>query len=355
MDSRAKYLCDLLIAPTRWQLIEFGLTVKLFDHLQAPVAVKALSATLNMDEQRLTMVLNALVSMGILQKQQDVYRLPTFYQAYLVSTDRQYLGKTLLHLAKTKAIDSQRLQYLLASSGKGAPQLTQMKNMRESEFWLRALDSLSDFHRSVRNPTIMPYLRALPVLESAAGMSDDTTESDEHKIEMLDLGAGACDLAAELVAAFPSLSVTLFDLPPCSQAQAHQRETYPAALQARIHLQAGDMNDAVWPALHYDLIFASMSLYFASDLPQLLQRLHQAMKPDSVLVSFHEGLTGEGTQPEAHVVGRLGLELQNGAMSFAKGEIEAALAAAGFEQVTVEEIDYPFGPMQWICAKKPRA
>ncbi len=76
------------------------------------------------------------------------------------------------------------------------------------------------------------------------------------------------------------------------------------------------------------------------------------MFPGGTLISFHESLNQERTQPEFHVLGRLPAELANGPFSIESEQIEEALKANHPSRLDTRKIPTPFGEMTLIIAHK---
>lgn len=160
---------------------------------------------------------------------------------------------------------------------------------------------------------------------------------------LLDLGAGSEVLATTVAARRPDLSIVILDLPePAGRIRAVVSESDG---RERIAVIAGDY-DTVDLGHGYDLIVASMTLYYAKNLVAVLARARAALRPGGPLVSLHEGLTDGRTRPEAHVVGRLIPALRGQDLSFDSGAVAVAMDEAGFHRVERSEIAAPFGPME---------
>ena len=157
---------------------------------------------------------------------------------------------------------------------------------------------------------------------------------------MLDIGAGSETLAIALTKNKPNLAYHLFDLPEVIE---QITANIPNDLSA-ITLHPGNYNTTELPN-GFDMIYASMSLYYAEDLDHLLTNIQNNLEPNGVFISLHEGLTQQRTQPSHHVIGRLLPALKGNDFSFNRGEIATRMLVAGFKQVHSQSLDTPFGPM----------
>ncbi|GEO82707.1 class I SAM-dependent methyltransferase [Pararhodospirillum oryzae] len=315
----AARLFDLVQAPLRWQLIEIGLTLDLFDRLPTARTAADMARELDLDPRRLALVLDGLSALGALGKQDGHYALTAEGAAYLSSAGPLSLRPMLLNLASRRHA---ALADLLTEPP--PPPL----DMSDPAFWTRAAANLRAFHRAMALPVMLEALEGLASWPRAR--------------RVLDLGAGSDVLARAIVARSPEKTVTILDLPPLAAALAEG--VAADGLEDRIIVRAGDYNTADLGQGH-DVAWASMTLYYAHDLEALCARVGAALAPGGVFVSFHEGLTDERTQPELHVVGRLTTALRGPNLSFDHGRIASALRRAGFARVDSHPVATPFGLM----------
>jgi hypothetical protein len=157
----------------------------------------------------------------------------------------------------------------------------------------------------------------------------------------LDLGAGSECLAVSLAEQHPKLKVRVFELPLCAK-------NIEAALlpihKEHIQVIAGDYNEADIVGDN-DVIWTSMSLYYAKDLNMLLSNLKAALSKNGMLVSLHEGLTDARTSPEYHVVGRFFPVLNGNNVWFGRGDIADTMRSVGFNKLLSRTIHTLYGPM----------
>ncbi|CAO3450619.1 hypothetical protein [Azospirillum argentinense] len=320
-------LFDLIQAPLRWQLLAAGLEFGLFDRLAEPATAADLAASLSLDAGRLGHVLDALTAMDLLVKSEGRYRLTEEAAPYLLSDGERSLRDLLTTLPRVRHGDVSAL--LRAETG-DAP-----LDMAAPEFWDRSAFSLRAFHRGMGTAAMAAVLDDLPEWPSARSF--------------LDIGAGSETLALTVAERRPDMRVALVDLPPMA-ARISGRLAVAGPAGQRVAVIAGDFNDADLGG-GYDVIWASLTLYYARDLVALLAKVRRALAPGGVFVSLHEGLTAERTQPETHVVGRLVAALRGQDRSFDRGAIAAALSAAGFARVESRDITTAFGPFRLDCGR----
>ncbi|MDC7789661.1 methyltransferase domain-containing protein, partial [Rhodoplanes tepidamans] len=202
-------------------------------------------------------------------------------------------------------------------------------DMADPAFWDRSAASLRSFHRAMGADATVAMLEDLPEWPAVR--------------RLLDLGAGSEVLATTIAARRPDVSVAVLDLPqPAARIAAAVAAT---PQRDRVDVIPGDFN-TVDLGGGYDLIVASMTLYYAADLVAVLARARAALRPGGVLVSVHEGLTDARTAPEEHVVGRLVPVLRGRDLSFDAGAIADAMRDAGFARVARAVVATPFGTME---------
>lgn len=320
-------LFDLIQAPLRWQLVAVGLEFDLFDRMAAPVTAADLAAGLSLDAGRLGFVLDALAAMELLVKADGRYRLADEASPYLRTDGPRSLRDLLTTLPRLRHGDVAAL--LRGETADAALDMT------APEFWDRSAFSLRAFHRGMGAAAMMAVLESLPEWPSAR--------------RFLDVGAGSETLSLMVAERRSDMTATVVDLPPMASRIAGRLDIAGAAGR-RVAVIAGDFNDTEWGG-GYNVIWASLTLYYARDLVALLAKARQALAPGGVFVSLHEGLTAERTQPETHVVGRLVAALRGQGRSFDQGAIAAALSAAGFARVDSRDVATAFGPFRLDCGR----
>lgn len=312
-------LVNALYGPIQWQLVELSLRLQLFDHLREAQVAAEVAAQYGWQTRPTELLLNGLCSLGLLDKCNGLYRLPAVLGDCLDSDSGCYIGGTLLHMARTRYQGLHQLEALL----KGDTVQTDI-NLTGESFWQRNADNLLQFHRCIGTAEQLELLQQLPEWPRLT--------------RVLDLGAGSESMAEAILAACPDKRVCLFDLPGCIE-QIRRRLPHDSP----IDLQSGDYNSFNLQG-RYDLIWASMTLYYAEDLAGFLARIRAVLNDGGVFVSFHEALEQERSRPFEHVVGRLMPAMRGQDLSFSAGTIRAALLQAGFT-VEQRQVSTLFGPM----------
>lgn len=316
-------LMQMVIAPVHWTLIEMALKLKLFDSLAERKSAEEVAEAFVLDLEKTRVLLDALCSIELLSKNAEGYQLVSQWAPYLSSNSVRSMRNTLLHLAKVKHASADSLIETLRT---GTNQHVS-RDFSRPEFWDQAMANLYGFHQSVSNDYCLTLL----------GRFSQFLGSGKR---ILDVGAGSEILMLSVSDAFPGTQVCVFDLPN---------------MASRIAERVGDNHQdfSVIPGDYnvdgfggpYDLIWSSMSLYYAKDLVAVLKKIRAALGPKGVFMSFHEGLFQSKTRPPYHVVGRFVPAINGSDYSFERGEIAEAMRRAGFSRVESETKTTPFGQM----------
>lgn len=319
------YLFDLVQAPIRWQVVRAAIVLGVFDLPTRGGTAAAAAERLGLDAERTALFLDALTAMGLMTKSDGVYRPVAEAAAFLSSASPTSLARSLLQLGGLRHAGIERLPELL----RGAPAARADLDLADPEFWRRAVASLRSFHCGLGCPAMLEVLESLPEWPGAR--------------RFLDIGAGSETLCLAVKARRPDIAVTLFDLP--GGAARIAADLAAAGRAEAVEIRPGNYNADDFGAA-YDVIWASMTLYYVEDLVDVLRRIRRALAPGGVFVSFHEGLSDARTAPETHVVGRLMPALRGQDVSFDLGRIADAARDAGFARVESRTVETAFGPMR---------
>lgn len=316
-------LMDYLLGPIRWQLVDIGFELKLYDLLSSAKSSNEVAKTLALLPKQTVLLLKSLCSLGLVEENDNnTYQLTERAKPYLLSNSSYSMRDLLSHLGKVKHTDNDTIKTIL-KTGNSDLLASQFRN---ENFWQRSQDCLYSFHNSISNDIVMEILQDLPQWKKSPSL--------------LDLGAGSESLCKAIVKDNPNAVTTLFDLPACV---AHIKKRLDENIP--ITMIAGDFNvDDIGKG--YDIIWAAMSLYYAKDLASVLTTIKKALNTNGVFLSFHEALKNNRTQPEAHVTGRFLPAISGSDLSFDSGVIASQLKKVGFRHIETSFIDMPNGEMR---------
>jgi hypothetical protein len=167
---------------------------------------------------------------------------------------------------------------------------------------------------------------------------------------MLDLGGGRILYSHNILAAHPTLKAVIYDQPPVAAVAREFISKY--GMQDRVETIGGNYLESDIGS-GYDLIWASMTLYFAKErLDELVTRIYQSLNSGGCFISLHEGFVAGETQADI-VLAWLGNLLTTGEdRRMMRGEISASMLRCGFRSVHSRTIQTPTGEMELDIARK---
>ena len=158
----------------------------------------------------------------------------------------------------------------------------------------------------------------------------------------VDLGCGAGRNVGELLKMYPKAHVTAVDYSELSVEKA--KEYNKAMITAgRCEVLQGDVADLQLSVESFDLATAFETVYFWSELEKCFAQVAKVLKPGSYFMICNES---DGTDPTSLKFEKI----IDGMKNYTAEEIETALRAAGFSEVTSDH--HPSKPWITVLAKK---
>ena len=158
----------------------------------------------------------------------------------------------------------------------------------------------------------------------------------------VDLGCGAGRNVGELLKKYPNAQVTGIDY---SDLSVEKSKEYNKAVIAagRCRVMRGDVSQLQLPADAFDLATAFETVYFWPGLTQCFAQVAKVLKPGGYFMICNEsdGTDAAGLKYEMIIAGM---------KTHTAEEIEAALKAAGFSEVTCDH--HPAKPWITVLARK---
>ena len=228
---------------------------------------------LGADPKATGLLMNALVSIGLLRKEGERYRNAPESQEYLVKDSPTYAGHLLL-LQDAEWENWGKLESVVRTGRSPVKDHLFRTDPKLAENVLMVL------HRVA--------LQHAPTLAKQIDLSASRT--------LLDLGGGAGTHAMAFCQAYSNLAATVFDLP--ETLPTTERLIKEAGLEGRIRLLPGDFNrDAVGGP--YDAVLMSDILHYqvAEANAALVRKVHGALAPGGRLVIKDRFLDESGTSP----------------------------------------------------------
>ena len=158
----------------------------------------------------------------------------------------------------------------------------------------------------------------------------------------VDLGCGGGRNAGELMKKYPEAHVTAIDYSELSveKAKAYNRDMIAAG---RCTVRQGDVSDLRLSAQSFDLATAFETIYFWPGLEKCFRQVARVLRPGGYFLICNES---DGTDASSLKYEKI----IDGMKNHTADEIEAALRAAGFSEVT--SVHHPSKPWIAVLARK---
>ena len=327
------FLNTIVMGPVHHRLLMTGIKLGVFDTTATWSTAESVCATLGTHEDNTRRLLDALVTIGLLQKYDGRYRNRPETAEFLVRQSPAYLG-AYLQVVHTMCVASLDDLTTMVTSG---------PNLSNNDMDFSSETLWADMTRATAGWVTGG------VGVQMAGTLLDLPEFPTMQ-RMLDLGGGHGMFALYFVDAHPTMTGVVFDQPAVLSVAREYIEIY--GMQERVSILAGDyLRDDIGGG--YDLIWACSTLNFAiHDLDALVTKIYQALNPGGLFISFQDGMTEERTQPDI-MLGHLADAMRRGMdFSFRQGQISACMARCGFASVRSRTISTAVGDMDLDIAKK---
>lgn len=300
------------------QVLLAALRLDVFSFLDRPITVTVLSDLLHYDRTNLNYFLKALVSIGILQKQGELFSNTEEGKLYLSKNSELYLGEYFLFWDKKTSLNN--LEGLVVNGAKAAGNA-----VKPHGFY--------DFHELARLAAVeIKTGRVQSFLQSAGKILEEKGGTD---VKLLDLGGGSGLMAIEFAKQYPLSNAVIFEHPavvdiPLSQITKEN-------LEARVSVIAGDFTkDDIGTG--YTVVVASGILDFAGkNLENLIKRIHNACRMGAYLYLVSHDVSDDLTSPKEAIIGWLSSHLAGLDILMPKSRIKKALQDGGFQPLQQSE------------------
>lgn len=329
------FLFDALVATVKLAVLETAVELDMGHILNdtANVDEIAKKAGIQADTSGLIHFLNAMVALGLTNKENNTYGNTEIGKHFLDKDSPVFVGD---YIQSMKTMVQKNLSGMAGIIKNGPPKVAQSESWQSESRWKRAVAHLAIGQRAGMAAIYADLVQDLPEFKGIK--------------KILDLGGGPGLIGAEILGRLPGAKGVLLDLPAIIPLAKQEIEKQGTA--ERVSFIAGDYNK-VDLGRGYDLIWASHNLYFVKDRVSFFRRIKNALAENGVFVCVHEGLTHEQTAPASIVLMRLSsaLEKEGQSLSFEKGEIAACLEQAGFSRIDSRIIELPTGESELVVAK----
>ena len=302
-----------------WSACALHAGVKLDLFSQAGTFSELVEATA-CDGRGLEMLLNALTALGLLDKEGERYTPTEFSAEYLARSSPRYLGYIIMHHHHLMAGWS-RLDEAVRSGVPLRGRVSHADDTVERENFEMGMFNLA--------------MQIAPRIVAKIDLHD--------KQRLLDLGGGPGSYAIQFCQANPELTATVYDL--ASTRPFAEKTIASFGLQGRITFVEGDFISDDVPG-GFDVAWLSHILH--GEGPEgcavILQRAVAALKPGGLLLVQEFILDDQMDGPLFPALFSLNMLLGTPqGRSYAQGQLEAMLRAAGVTSIRRLEIDLPNG------------
>ncbi len=272
------------------------------------------------------MLLNALAAMGLLVKQQGIFRDTPAMARFFAGGSQDNARPGLLHIANIWHRWSNLTDSVRAGTAVGHQEMAE-----RSDDWTEPFIAAMHRNAAERAPLIVQAVGA-----EAVG-------------RLLDVGGGSAAYSIAFAQASDKLHATVLDLPTVLPiAQGHINA---AGLASRVETRAGDLRrDALGKGFNLVLVFAICHMLSPEENQDLFRRCFEALEPQGRLVMQDFVLEPDKTAPKQAALFALNMLVGTPAGStYSFEEYSAWLREAGF--VEVRQIRLP-GPSSLIVGVK---
>jgi (2Fe-2S) ferredoxin/predicted O-methyltransferase YrrM len=304
------------------RVILTALELDVFTALRNGCNAGELAKRIAADPRGTEMLLNALVSLGLLQKDSSIFRNTPSAARFLAEGSRDSARQAQLHTANMWT----RWSHLTGAVKSGSP-APSVRNDESVGTFIAAMD------HSARG-----RVRAITQALQLNGAR-----------RMLDLGGGSGAYSIAFAQASPELRSEIVDLPEV--ARLAQQHIAAAGLSDRIKVRPGDMLTAALPARSYDLVLLSSICHMFSpeENQALFARARAALAPGGRIAIADFIIDPGKASPRSATLFALNmLVATHGGATYSEPEYDAWLKAAGFGEV--KRVRMP-GPINLIVAQ----
>ena len=312
-------LMNLAAGHVEARIVQTAVELRIFDVLDnEPLGAEAVAAKLGLNAAATELLLNALVALNVLEKQDQAFSLAPIARQFLLQNSAQYLG-AMIRFESSLWHCWEQLPQAIRSGKAARPADMYQMDPTETEIFIQAMDSLV----------------------KARGDADALANAlDWREVEeMLDVGAGPATYPIGLCRRFSRLRATIFDLP--ATLKITERYVRNAGLSERIRLIAGDYRSDPIPG-NYDLIFLSNIIHgenFETN-QALVGKLTANLRPSGRLIIKDHILDESRANPPVGAIFSLMMLLTTaGGRCYSFAEIHAWMTRAGLTQT--QEIKLP--------------
>lgn len=306
---------DLIDAFRRSKAMFAGCELRIFDHLQtAPATVVQMAAQISASEANLEKLMDALVGLNLLTKNEGVYSNTPEASTYLTRNSPSTMTGYILY--------SNQILWKLWDNLEGA--VLEGSNRWKQTFQLDG-PLFSSFYQTEDNlQTFIAGMHGFGLLSSPSVVAAFDLSQFKH---LVDLGGATGHLPMAAAERYPNMEVLVFDLPKVVEAGR------PYCAGTRVTFQAGDFfADQLPPA---DLYVLGRILHDWADanIDVLLKKIVTALPVGGGLLIAEKLMNEEKTKPVSGAMQSLNMMVCTEGRERSLGEYEGLCRKAGFTRV----------------------
>lgn len=296
--------------------VEFGIFTQIS---KGKHTAKEIAESIRTDERATEMLLNALVSLELLDKREDRYYNTQISNLYLIRGVPQYQGDMIHHLHNI--MDNWTMLSETITTGKSVS----LENLPED----------ADPH------DLRDFITAMHNIASVKAEELSGKINLEHAKTLLDIAGGPGTYAIALAKANPLLRAVVFDLEDVTKLTGEFITA--AGMKNRITTQAGNCLEDSFGENYYDVVLVSnlLHIYNPANNTKILKKCHDALK-DNGRIIIHEFVLDETkTKPQFATLFSLNMLIGTveGA-SYSESEYKSWLEETGFRDI--KKVDLKF-------------
>lgn len=299
-------------------VLQTAVKLRVFTHLgKVEMDAGELAELMKTDPRATSLLLNALVSLGLLRKSGTQYRNTSLTETYLDESSHGFMGNIIYHYS-----------YMYDHWGRLTDAVRTGGAVVKSED--RQPDATRQFLLGMHNLAV----------RGAEALVDELDFGSYGSL--LDLGGGPGTYALYFCRKHPRLSGVVFDLPDTEPLAREQIERF--GLAHRVTFQAGNFHTDPLPKGPFDVVFMSQILHSSSfdECAELIRATYPIVKPGGEVIVQEFVLDDEKTAPTFAAVFALNMLIHTPrGRTFSFDEIKGWLLDAGFRDVKALCYDAP--------------
>lgn len=314
--------------------IQVALKLGIFELLaQGSQAASAIADTLGTDRRATMLLANAMVALGLLEKNGGNYRLSGAAGRYLVKSSPEYLGGMILFDEAIFPYWAKLEDSIRSGASARSPDMFQSAP-EDTERFIRAMDSLTRGRGD------------------AAWVADHLDLAGIRTIA--DLGGGPGTYLAAILKQDLKIRGAIWDLPATLKVTRRILAEREPELTARIELLEVDYLKAPLPG-PVDAVFMSNIVHSEqeADNTTLMAKCFDAITPGGLIALKDHVMNRDLTDPRAGAVFSLYLLLTTRGRDYSFDEIAGWLTAAGFIDTKVHTLPNPPFTSSLVTARRP--